>query len=273
MDSAVPISFGAARAHALELPTATATAMRFPAGLALPAHEHARATIAVVLRGGFTEVSRREERECRPGTVLVEPAGTAHANRFGGWRTSVVTLSMSTADEGSAVAALASEPRFVRDPFAAASGQLMERELERPDDISPLAVEAWMLELLTHLVRATRDGGAPPWLRDARDYLGARFSKPIRIGDVADAVGVEPARLARTFRRAFNEPIATYLRRLRVTAAARSLAETGDSIASIAAAVGFADQSHLTRSFVRVLGTTPARYRAQRRQGLGWRSS
>jgi AraC family transcriptional regulator len=267
MDSEEQISFGAVRALALELPTATATAMRFPAGLELRAHEHARATIAVVLCGGFAEVSRSDERECRAGTVLVEPAAAVHANRFGGRRTSVVTLSLSAADERSAVAELSCKLHVVRDPFAAASGRLIERELERPDDVSPLAVEAWTLELLTHLLRATRDTGDPAWLRDAQDYLGARFSEPVRLADVARAVGVEPARLARSFRRAFNQPISTYVRRLRVTAAAASLAESGDSIASIAAGVGFADQSHLTRSFVRILGTTPARYRQEHQTG------
>jgi AraC-like DNA-binding protein len=242
--------------------------MRFPAGLELAAHEHARATVAVVLCGGFAEVSGKAERECPSGSVLVEPAGTVHANRFGGRRTSVVTLSLPAADERSAVAELSRKLNFFRDPFAAASGRLMERELERPDDVSPLAVEAWALELLTHLLRATRDTGAPAWLRDAQDYLGARFSEPIRLADVASAVGVGPALLARSFRQAFNQPISTYVRRLRVTAAAASLAESDDSIASIAAGVGFADQSHLTRSFVRILGTTPARYRRQHQPGL-----
>jgi len=37
------------------------------------------------------------------------------------------------------------------------------------------------------------------------------------------------------------------------------------TIAAIAAEVGLADQSHLTRCFVRTIGTTPARYRASHR--------
>ena len=88
------------------------------------------------------------------------------------------------------------------------------------------------------------------------------------MADVALAVGVEPDRLARAFRRVYHEPMASYVRRLRVRAAAELLmAETDATIAGIAAEVGFADQSHLTRSFVRTLGTTPATYRASHRTG------
>jgi len=42
--------------------------------------------------------------------------------------------------------------------------------------------------------------------------------------------------------------------------AARALLDAGRSPASVAVEVGFADQSHLTRWFVRSFGITPARY-------------
>ena len=271
VDAAVPITFGAVNAHSLDVRTATATAVEFPSNLKLPSHEHERATVAVVLRGGFIEVSRGEERECTRGTVLVEPAGAVHANRFGRQRTSVVTLSLCGMGEGSPVAELAGDLHVIRDPFVASSGYMMECEIRRPDDISPLAVEGWILDLFAHLLRGAREGQAQRWLSDAQEYLAAHFSESIRLADVAGAVGVEPSRLARAFQRTFNEPISAYVRRLRVTAAAAALTETGDSIASIAAGVGFADQSHLTRSFARILGTTPGSYRAQHRPESGRR--
>jgi AraC family transcriptional regulator len=134
-------------------------------------------------------------------------------------------------------------------------------ELERPDELTPLAVESEALELLTRLGRSVRDDGRPPWLAEARSLLHDRYSDPLRLGEVASLVGVEPARLARTFRRAFGEPMAAYLRKLRVHAAAARLSDSDEPISRIAVDVGFADQSHLTRSFARVLGTTPARFR------------
>jgi transcriptional regulator GlxA family with amidase domain len=64
------------------------------------------------------------------------------------------------------------------------------------------------------------------------------------------------------FRRALGEPLAGYLRRIRVEAAANLIATTDLSISDVAAEVGFADQSHLTRWFGRYQGTTPGRYRS-----------
>jgi AraC family transcriptional regulator len=59
--------------------------------------------------------------------------------------------------------------------------------------------------------------------------------------------------------------VGTYLREVRVRRAAARLATGNESIADIALAVGFADQSHLHRWFVRLIGETPARYRRQLR--------
>jgi AraC-like DNA-binding protein len=43
---------------------------------------------------------------------------------------------------------------------------------------------------------------------------------------------------------------------------ARGLLAAGRTPAQAAAEAGFADQSHLTRAFLRQLGVTPGRYRA-----------
>jgi AraC-like DNA-binding protein len=51
-----------------------------------------------------------------------------------------------------------------------------------------------------------------------------------------------------------------YQRQLRLRAARRLLAR-GHRIADVASAVGFADQSHLTRWFVRYYGITPGAFR------------
>jgi AraC family transcriptional regulator len=46
---------------------------------------------------------------------------------------------------------------------------------------------------------------------------------------------------------------------LRITHA-RTMLQAGDAIAAVAAACGFADQSHLTRTFRRAVGITPGRF-------------
>ncbi|MFD0535866.1 helix-turn-helix domain-containing protein [Actinomadura luteofluorescens] len=64
----------------------------------------------------------------------------------------------------------------------------------------------------------------------------------------------------RAFRREYGMAPSDYQRQLRLRAARRLLAR-GDAIGDVAARTGFADQSHLTRWFVRCYGTTPGGYR------------
>jgi AraC family transcriptional regulator len=221
--------------------------------------------VAVVLRGGFLGSYGREERSCFQTSVVVEPAGEPHANDFGDLPTAVLALSVREETLRSALPSLAGPAQFSRDPFAADIARRANAELEHPDELMPMAVESAALELLTRLARTARDEGRSVWLNKARDLLHDRYAYPLRLSEVAAEVGVEPERLARTFRRVYGEPMASYLRRLRVHAAASMLA-TGDlPISQVAAEVGFADQSHLTRCFGRYLGTTPARYRGEHR--------
>jgi transcriptional regulator GlxA family with amidase domain len=198
-------------------------------------------------------------------TVIVEPAGSIHANRFGRRQTHVLSLSLGDGPPPQ-VSAMARETRITHDAYAASLARSADAELQRPDELTSLAVDGIALEIVARLARAAGGDELAGWLRAACDLVHERFAEPLRLDTVAAEVGVEPDRLARAFRRAYRAPLATYVRRLRVEAAAERLVrEPEASIAIIAGDVGFADQSHLTRRFVAVMGTTPARYRAAHR--------
>lgn len=68
-----------------------------------------------------------------------------------------------------------------------------------------------------------------------------------------------PGHLVRTFSLRFGLPPHRYLDARRVERA-RSLLLDGTPPAATAAAVGFHDQAHLHRRFVRLVGVTPGRY-------------
>jgi AraC family transcriptional regulator len=270
MGPQLAVSAGASRVQRLAVTVGQVASLRFAPDLTLPSHRHPEATIAVILTGGFSGSYRGAERELLPRSVVVEPAGEQHANRFGGAETSILSLSIIGGRLGPAVEAAleAATARFrlARDPFAERIARRAANELDRPDDVTPLAVEAAALELIARVTRTARPERRPAWLADARSLLHDRFTEPLSLAEISTAVGVEPDRLARGFRRAFGEPVAGYVRRLRVDAAAVLLTTTDLAISRIAADVGFADQSHLTRWFGRYVGVTPGRYREARRR-------
>ena len=67
--------------------------------------------------------------------------------------------------------------------------------------------------------------------------------------------------LPRVFRRWKRQGIGEYVHRLRIRAACEQMLRPETPIADIGLANGFADQSHFTRSFRRVTGMSPARFR------------
>ncbi len=143
------------------------------------------------------------------------------------------------------------------------------RSCARSDAAAPLAAEGFALEILAATAREAaidrRVGRAPLWIDAAEEYLRARIGEPVGLSELAHAVGVNPAHLARVFRARFGISVGAFGRRVRIDWAAAEIAKGDRPIAEIAAEAGFADQSHFTRLFRRHVGTTPARFREEAR--------
>ena len=84
----------------------------------------------------------------------------------------------------------------------------------------------------------------------------------VRVGDVADVVGVSVRTLQRLARRHVGVTPAAMIRRRRLQEAATRVREEPETdLAALAADLGYADQAHLAGEFRRVLGFTPSGYR------------
>jgi AraC family transcriptional regulator len=256
-----PLSLGASRTDHRDVPGFAVRMLQFPADLTLPSHEHREATIAVVLRGGFEGHWASCEGACGPGTLIVEPAGSPHSNRFGPDGAMIVTVQPTAT-----LAARLHDPGHFPNLEAQALAWRAAAELRAQDDLTPIALEGLSLELLAIAGRSPDESSrTTDWLDRATEIVEEQFARPLALSVVAADVGVQPVRLARRFRARHGRSVGTYLREVRVRRAAARLADGNDSIADIALAVGFADQSHLHRWFVRLIGETPARYRRQLR--------
>jgi AraC-like DNA-binding protein len=83
----------------------------------------------------------------------------------------------------------------------------------------------------------------------------------MRICEMADLVVLSKSHFSRAFKHSLGSSPMAYVTLRRVERAKSMMASTGERLTDIALACGFADQSHLTRCFRRVVGASPARWR------------
>lgn len=114
-----------------------------------------------------------------------------------------------------------------------------------------------------HAIEKEKLLSQPRAVVQALNFIHQNYALDISLADIAAAAHLSTYHLTRVFKKATGMSPHQYLVQVRVNSA-RSLltAGAGDrSLAEIAAAVGFSDQSHLTRHFKRVLGVTPRQLR------------
>lgn len=256
------------------MPGCLITYVWFPPMGVLEPHVHDGPTFAVILQGGFDLTLPglvAGTIACPAGTVLTQPAGARHANHIGpeGARGVVLQPDSASGTLPAGCEAVFERVNHFRDGPIAAAARGLARELAAPDDMTPLAAEALVFEMLADAAQLEpgfcMHGSMPRWLTRATDMVHAHFRENLRIDEIAAEAGVHAAHLAVVFRRAHRQPLGSYMRRLRVDWAADRLLDTDAPIAAVACEAGFADQAHLTRCFRQMLGTTPAAYRRARR--------
>lgn len=230
-------------------------------------HHHDDPTLCYVLGGGFTEYSRGEAADCGIGTLKVMPAGEPHSNRFGHAETRGLRIEVDRERfaEVPAVYRALEERWHTSGGRGAEIAHRMVTELTAPDSAGPIAVEGLALELLVELARISAprpEANTPAGLLAAEEQIRERFRTAVSVGELAREVGVNPATLARAYRRHFGCTVGERIRALRVKHAARELSETAEPLSEIALRAGFCDQSHFTNVFRRALGVTPSAYRA-----------
>jgi AraC-like DNA-binding protein len=93
----------------------------------------------------------------------------------------------------------------------------------------------------------------------ARDLIAGRYRDDLTADDLATAAGRSRFAVHRAFTHVYGMPPSDYQRQLRLREA-RALIAAGTPISEAAVLAGFADQSHLSRWFVRYYGVTPGRY-------------
>jgi len=244
-------------------------------------HSHDRFGVGVIVSGGHRSTSGRGVVEARANDAIMVNPGEVHdgspLDEHGrAWRMLYFEPSLLTSAGAELNDTVARELELtqpvVRDP-------LLTRLFERVFAVSVLAPcvpddlvrEEALLDLLAHLVRAHatksacahRSAATGPVAR-ARARIDDDPAAALTLADLAADAGVSRFQLLRAFAQQTGLPPHAYRMQRRVSLARQCIA-SGAALADAAAAAGFADQSHMTRAFVRLLGVTPANYAAAMR--------
>ncbi len=231
----------------------------------IPLHTHEDTHFLLVVEGVYITSARNIPDFCSASTLIFNPAGTTHRDRFQtkGGRFFTVSLESESLARLQGANNLITHSIGFPDSEVSWLGSRLYKELQMMDSASPLVMEGMALELLGHTMRRqTGSGKLPPrFLQLAYELIHDRFADSLTTGEIAQIVGVHPVYLVRAFRKHYRTTIGEYQRKLRTEFACRQISATDLSLADIAIAAGFYDQSHFYRIFKQVVGMTPTEYR------------
>jgi AraC-like DNA-binding protein len=108
----------------------------------------------------------------------------------------------------------------------------------------------------------TRSPGLPVEKRDAAvAFMRSHLDTPISMMDVASACGLSYRVFVRAFKRALGTSPYDWFMASRIERAKELMSDPNLRLVDIAAQMGFADQSHFHRAFLRYIGMSPGAWR------------
>lgn len=99
-------------------------------------------------------------------------------------------------------------------------------------------------------------------VQKVKQYIDENYSKPLRLSDLADLVGMTPVAFSRFFRQRTDRTLSEYIVDIRLGYAARMLVDSSKNISEICYECGFNNLSNFNRSFKTRKGLTPREFRA-----------
>ena len=234
-------------------------------------HTHDQFGIGVILRGAQKSMSGRGIVEAEAGDVITVNPGEVHDGSPLGengrsWRMlyfdpaaladTFITITDSTGAELAHPA--------MRDATTAGYFLSLFRAMTDPHGgHSEIEGRENLLLLLARLVegRNRQRAGTPKAIEQARARIDDDPAAPLSLGELAAIGGVSQFQLLRGFSKMTGLTPHAYLVQRRLQRARKMIAD-GTTLADAAQAAGFADQSHMTRLFVRTYGMSPGVYAA-----------
>jgi AraC family transcriptional regulator len=226
------------------------------------------------VRLGWLEGNRRREDVLKPEHICIQSDADANAPR---WRDELTfgtasiehsMIEMVLGDHALPAGEVFPKRHCVPATTAASFARGLARELSSPTE--PLYCEMLGLAFVLHLLaahgRMARQKQLAPrgrlgalQLRMVIDFAHEHLASDMTLQALAGVVGYSPFQFARLFKATTGRAPHQFVLSLRLERARRLLA-ADQPIVSVALAVGFYDQAHLTNAFRKAYGATPAEY-------------
>lgn len=235
-------------------------------GKAYALHRHDTYAIGRTLAGVQSFHYRRHRRDSLPGGTMVLHPDEAHDGQAGTdeafhYRMIYVAPTLIQAVLGGQAlpfveGGLSNDPRLAAATTALL--QQLDHALEPLEQSEALARLAHALALVagTPVRRAKGDYLAA---RRAQEYLHAHHARAVTLAEVEAVTGRDRWSLSHDFRMFHGTSPYRYMTMRRLDTVRRLLL-AGAPLADAASAAGFADQSHMTRHFLKTYGQTPGRW-------------
>jgi AraC-like DNA-binding protein len=236
---------------------------------AFPRHSHEQFGFGLIERGAQRSMSGRGVVEAEAGDLITVNPGEVHDGAPLGaagraWRMlyldpALIAETACDANEGKTRTCEFVRPVLRNDALtnafrtlygALTAPQGAEAGLRR-DEALALLVDRLIRERPLEPLPAV-----PATIRRAQELLDDNPTVPVTLAELARASGLSRFQVVRGFSRAFGLTPHAYLVQRRIDLA-RQLIARGAALSDVAAASGFADQSHMTRHFVRRFGFPP----------------
>jgi len=241
-----------------------------------PRHSHDGFGVGVIEQGALGFSYRGEHLIAPAGrinTVNPDEVHTGQAATTEGWTYRMFYLSAGLLQQ--VANDLAGRPTalpfftagVIEDPSLARLIRQVHVQLA-DEQVARLEKETLLLQMFDRLISrhtynpqlSGKTGAEHAAVRRVIDYLDTHFDEDLSIDTLAGIACLSPYHFIRTFSGQTGLTPHAWLMQLRARKA-KQLLDCGLPIADVAAQTGFSDQSHLNRSFKRLLGYTPGQYR------------
>lgn len=240
-----------------------------------PVHSHDEYVIGTVLAGAEKLIVGRSEYTVAEGGIILLNPDQAHSNHSIGQKPLSYIVFYLTRSSVQKFSDFGYDKVDLTFPCPTLADKPISQAIIHAYDIlsrgdADLLTQQSVMTKLTLLLTEKTSGSftkacnGTAGLQRSRDWINSHFMEDFGLCEIAAIAGLSTFHFARQFKDAFGISPIAYRNQRRVNEARRLLL-TGSSIIEAALHVGFADQSHLTRQFQRLIGTSPGKYLQQER--------